>query len=311
MAKTRKENGEVREEPTATNLAPVESSNVATLEESDYQDGFYEFTVTDPDNVFPASIVLPLAETVNRRTGKPQFYAFEVKRRETVLRYKCIAEGCPTKGGHEWLPEPMLRCAELVKTVPSESKWMERWAKSQMCPACAKIGRNVKGIQKKVGGNFPPVEVRQVQWLTAAERTKLDEVLDPERKPRAQFDTIKLNDRESIEVKLADVDGPLIRKIKDKHGIAKYHKLGPMISARYIGTEYDPAQASIDPSLAAQLVKINRLEDEALRINDQIEKAETVEEKERLLKLWSEVARKKKDLTASYVQKITPTAKPA
>lgn len=307
MAKQRKENGE---EATATNLTAPAS--VAVLDEAaDHQDGFYEITVSDPENVFPASIVLPLAETVNRRTGKPQYYAFEIKRRETVLRYKCSATaGCPTRGGHEWLPEPLLRCAELVKTVPSESKWLTRWIESQMCPACAKIGVQSKGLQKKVGGAFPPVEVRQVQWLTAKERKKFDEVVDPERKGREQFDTIKLNERESVEIKLGEVDGPLVRKIKDKYGRVMFHKLGPMITLRYLGTEYDPAQASIDPSIAAQYTKINRLEDDALRLSDLVEKAETQEEKDKLLKQWAEVARKKKDLMASYVQKITPT-KPA
>lgn len=303
MAKQR--NG--KEEPTATDLAAPASTAVATLEAPAYQSGFYEITVNDPLNVFPTGVALPLAE-VYGNFGNMVPVAFEFKKRATVLRYKCISTECPVKGGHEWLPELMLRPEGMTK-LPGEEKWKERAVKSQFCPKCAEAGRQNLGIPKKIGGEFHPIEVRNVMWLNADERKKFDDVVDPNRKARIEKDRIKTMGGEYREIPVGLVDGPLVRVIKNRQGIKTTHQLGPMISLRFIGETYNQNSTSFDPNYAAQINAMNRVDEDMQRVSTQMLEAAGENDMDRwstLNKQFNALAAKKKDLTGSYLAKVSP-----
>lgn len=304
-----KKNGQA-EEKTSNDIKPPENSGGLMVAEADdqtatgYEDGFYEVIVTDPDKKIPNGTIVPLTRRYDHGVRRERTFGFAIQREMYVHRMRCMSAECPTKNGHEWTPEPMFRPTRLCQIVPEENRWLARWSEKQYCPACKAKGRESKGFPKKVGFEFARVEVRQVWWLTAAERAEFDVVMDPKRKGTPRHETWKTELGQVRTMVTGYEGGPFMRRIKRPNGVFDYVFYGSMVSLRYLGAEYEQG-ANFAFDTTAQNRRLNEIMAEMARVSSRIASEEKPEKRTQLAERINALNKERESIMSSVNNQLS------
>lgn len=269
----------------------------------EYQAGFYQVIVTDPENLIPHGFDLGLTARANPDTGVHRHWAWTLSGRAKIEQMHCVNLDSDCRG-HKWFTEQPYRSGSLQPFAdhPEEQEWINRHARSVLCPKCGKRGRPVMmdGVVKV------PLrrDVPQIVWLDAEERARFDELVDPERERVVIKENRRGIDGKVTAVQTGYAEGPaeVQRELRLPGGrrIAERKAVGPLISLRFITSDktVNPVDALMGIGSKAgmpsddDVAQMARLGEQILAINLQIANARTDEERAKAIERSKEVGAK-------------------